>query len=89
MDDDEICSLVKRLARPDGSGGALIERAAIMAEGSDAALILAWIAANGGKPEPAAPASSRQGLHATQRGERGGIGTAPPRRYVVPRSSLP
>jgi hypothetical protein len=89
MDDDAICSLVKRLSRPDGAGGAVIERAAIMAEGSDAALILAWIAANGGKPEPAAPASSRQGLHATRLGGGGGEAAGPPRRYVVPRSSLP
>jgi hypothetical protein len=84
MDDDAICILVKRLSRPDGSGGALIERAAIMAEGSDSAAILAWIAANGGKPEATGPVSSRQGLHSRPLGDTGGTGASGPRRYVLP-----
>ena len=37
MDDAAISMLVKRLSRPDGLGGAVIERAAIMAEGPDSA----------------------------------------------------
>jgi hypothetical protein len=35
MDDDPILALVKRLARPHASGGTVIERAAILADGAD------------------------------------------------------
>ena len=44
MDDDPILALVKRLARPHASGGAVIERAAILADGADFASVMAWIA---------------------------------------------
>jgi hypothetical protein len=43
MDEDAILALVKRLARPRASGGAVIERAAILAEGADFASVIAWI----------------------------------------------
>jgi hypothetical protein len=43
MNDDARFALVKRLARPDSSGGAVIERAAILAEGADFASVMAWI----------------------------------------------
>jgi hypothetical protein len=36
VDDDAIRTLVTRLSRPHASGGAVIERAAILAEGADA-----------------------------------------------------
>jgi hypothetical protein len=36
VDDDEIRAVVTRLARPHPAGGEVIERAAILAEGSDA-----------------------------------------------------
>ena len=42
---------VIRLSRPDGEGGAVIERAAILAEGSPAAAIEAWVISHGGEPE--------------------------------------
>jgi hypothetical protein len=41
MDDDVILTLLRRLARPHASGGAVIERAAILAEGSDYASVIA------------------------------------------------
>ena len=44
MDDEPILALVKRLARPHASGGAVIERAAILADGADFASVMAWIA---------------------------------------------
>jgi hypothetical protein len=35
MEDDVVLALVKRLARPHASGGAVIERAVILGEGAD------------------------------------------------------
>ena len=61
-DDDAICALLTRLARPDASGGDIIERAAILAAGSDFAAIVAWVIAHGGKPETVAAAVPRGGL---------------------------
>ena len=60
MDYYGIRALLTRLARPDASGGDVIERAAILAAGSDFTEIMAWVMAHGGKAEaPAAPASKR------------------------------
>ena len=87
VDDDAIGILVKRLSRPDGRGGAVIERAAIMAEGGDSAAILEWIAAHDGQPEAPVAATSMQGLH-SPRGSSG-AGSLPPRRFVLPRGALP
>src|ERR1017187_10758486 len=51
MDDEEIRALVTRLARPHRSGGEVIERAAIFADGADFAEVMAWITARGGTAE--------------------------------------
>ena len=51
MDDEAIRSVVTRLARSHSSGGEVIERAAILAEGGDFPAVMAWITAHGGKPE--------------------------------------
>jgi len=63
MDDDAIRTLVTRLSRVDSSGGGTIERAAILAEGSDLGAVVAWITAHGGTPEVLAPTASGRGLH--------------------------
>ncbi|CAA9505314.1 MAG: hypothetical protein AVDCRST_MAG67-2374 [uncultured Solirubrobacteraceae bacterium] len=64
MEEDEIRVLVKRLARPHPSGGTVIERAAIMAEGTGSTEVLSWILARGAVPEAAVEReSTRQGLH--------------------------
>jgi hypothetical protein len=89
MDDDSIGILVKRLSRPDGSGGAVIERAAIMAEGSDAAAILEWILAHDGHPEAPVASASERGLHSARLSDSGGVGASAPRRYLLPRGALP
>lgn len=84
VEPDAIRALVARLSRPHGSGSAVIERAAILAAGSDATAILAWIIANGGRAEEQPDeADSSGGVH------RGGRSTASaarrhPRRYVLP-----
>jgi hypothetical protein len=82
MDDDAIRLLVTRLSRPHRAGGEVIERAAILAAGTDSAAVLDWIEAHGGQPEPVAPVVSRRGLHGA-RSTDGGT-----RRYVLPPGAL-
>jgi hypothetical protein len=53
--DDGIRAIVTRLSRPHASGGDVIERAAIIAEGADANAIVDWIMAHAGQPEAAVP----------------------------------
>jgi hypothetical protein len=62
-DDDAIRALVRRLSRPHRSGGRVVERAALMAEGADFSAVLAWIEAHGGEAE-APRARPARGLHA-------------------------
>jgi hypothetical protein len=85
--EDAIREVVTRLARPHRSGGAVIERAAILAEAGDSAAIFEWIAAHAGEPEAAAPAKPTKGLYGS--GFGGGV-TAPrgPARYVFPAGTL-
>ena len=87
MDDEEIRALVTRLARPHKSGGKVIERAAIFADGSDFAEVMAWITARGAKPE-AVVSTARSGLH--NRDDEAGKAAADqtPRRFVLPPDAL-
>jgi hypothetical protein len=83
-DDDAIRALVARLSRRHSSGGEVIERAAILAEGANSAAILRWIAANAWEPEdpePAAGGPSGLGLHGMRREAERAPARAP-RRYV-------
>jgi hypothetical protein len=85
MDDDAIRALVTRLARPHTSGGNVVERAAILAEGADSAKVLTWISAHAGEAEAAAPAAARGGLHGARVNERrAGSAGGEPQRYVLP-----
>lgn len=86
--EDEIRAVVARLARRHPSGGVVIERAAILAEGADCAAVVAWITAHDGQPEAALAPTRSGGLH-------GGRGTGsisgaerPPARYVLPGTAL-
>jgi hypothetical protein len=86
-DDSELRDVVKRLSRPHRSGGAVIERAAILAAGANSAAILRWIEAHAGEAEELAPRNARPGLH----GDRMSGGDADPRkplRYVLPPGAL-
>jgi hypothetical protein len=85
MDDDDIRTLVTRLSRPHPSGGKVIERAAILAEGSDSSAILSWIVAHG-EAEDLVPVAAGGGLHSA-RGHDGGAPKAP-LRYVLPPGAL-
>jgi hypothetical protein len=85
--EDAIRAVVKRLSRPHRSGGVVIERAAILAEGSESAAIFEWITAHAGEPEAVAAAAPARGLHG--RGF-GGAQTTPrgAARYVLPAGTL-
>lgn len=83
MDDDTIRTLVTRLCRSHPSGGEVIERAAILAEGADCDAVVAWITAHAGRPEASVSASAGRGLHAP-RLEAGRT----PVRYVLPADAL-
>jgi hypothetical protein len=87
VDDDEIRALVTSLSRPHPSGGDVIERAAILATGSDSPAVVAWIVAHHGKPEAAAePASA--GLYGSHLAQGTRSGPRQPLRYVLPPGAL-
>jgi hypothetical protein len=87
LTDDAIRAVVVRLARPHRSGGFVIERAAIVAEGERSAAILDWIISHSGEPEVARSAAPTRGLYGTG---FGGGETAPrgPARYMLPAGAL-
>jgi hypothetical protein len=87
VDDDAIRTLVTRLSRPHRSGGEVIERAAIMASGSDSAAVLAWIADHDGEPEELAPVAAGRGLHSARLHDSSAAERTP-RRYVLPPGAL-
>jgi hypothetical protein len=74
---------VKRLARPHRSGGWVVERASLLAGGTDFGAAVAWIEAHGGVAElPAAP-RIQGGLHSPR-----GVETVAPLRFVLPAEAL-
>ena len=86
IDDDDIRTLVVRLARPHRSGGDVVERAALMAAGPDGAAIIAWILARGGAPEAQAARSAVGGLHGGREEARRSAPQAS--RYLLPAGAL-
>jgi hypothetical protein len=86
--DGAVRAAVIRLCRPDGYGGAVIERAAIVAEGSRAAEIEAWILMHGGEPEAPVIAAARPGLYALRPDTEPLARSRPPHRYVLPAEAL-
>jgi hypothetical protein len=83
--DEAMRALVQRLGRPHKSGGRVVERASLLAEGADFAAVIAWIEANGGEAEEIAPAKASRGLHSarvTPTADR------QPLRFVVPADAL-
>lgn len=59
LDDAALREVVTRLARSHRSGGRVVERAALMASGTDFSALLRWIEAHDGVPEEAAASSTR------------------------------
>jgi hypothetical protein len=88
MDDDAVRSLLTRLGRAHPSGGTVIERAAILAEGANFEAVVAWIVAHGGEPEVAVPQAARSGLHGSRRRDSGEAESHTPSRYVLPPDAL-
>jgi hypothetical protein len=88
VDDDAIRSLVTRLARAHPSGGTVVERAAIVAEGAEAEAVITWIAAHGGKPEAAVESSPRRGLHGSRLHDSGEPMPRTASRFVLPAGAL-
>jgi hypothetical protein len=85
-DDSAIRAVVERLARRHPSGGVVIERAAILAEGADCAAVVAWITARGGVAEAAVTSAKGGGLHGPRLSDR--ASHSPPARYVLPAGAL-
>ena len=85
--DDATRALVTRLARRHPSGGHVIERAAILAEGPNCAAVVAWIIAHRGEPEAALPATQR-GLHGARLDSSLATKPRAPVRYILPADAL-
>jgi hypothetical protein len=88
VDDDAIKVLVKRLARKHPSGGTVIERAAVIAEGTGSADVMAWIMAHGGTPEAVVKTAAPRGIHGWRQEADGKAATQAPSRFVLPAGAL-
>jgi hypothetical protein len=88
MDDDAILALVTRLARPHASGGQVIERAAILAEGADFPAVMEWIIGHDGEPEAAVASAPTRGLHGSRLSGGGAAAPRPANRFVLPAGTL-
>jgi hypothetical protein len=84
----EIHALVKRLARPHSSGGDVVERAALLASGSDFGAVLAWIAEHHGVAEAMVSEPPRRGLHGPLVSVTSGARPPTPLRFVLPAGTL-
>ena len=88
VDDDAILTLVTRLARPHASGGQVIERAAILAEGADFPAVMEWIIGHAGQPEAAVASATTRGLHGSRLSDGGEAAPRPAIRFVLPAGAL-
>lgn len=86
--DAEIQALVKRLARPHSSGGDVVERAALLAAGSDFPAVMAWIGDHAGVAETMVAEPPRRGLHGPLVGLSGTAEQRTPLRFVLPAGTL-
>ncbi len=82
---DDTGEIVRRLARPHPSGGMVIERSVILAEGSGSAAILAWIHDHDGVGDSTVASTRGGGLHGSRgSGVPAARQDAPARRFVLP-----
>jgi hypothetical protein len=86
--DADIQALVKRLSRPHSSGGDVVERAALLASGSDFPAVMAWITDHAGVAEAMVSEPPRRGLHGPRLGLSGGVEQRTPLRFVLPAGTL-
>ena len=87
-DDQRIKLLVTRLARPHASGGLVIERAAILADGGDFSAVMDWITAHAGRADTTVAPPTSRGLHGGH--VHGTVASAPtkPLRFLLPASAV-
>jgi hypothetical protein len=88
LEQDEIRTLVARLARPDASGSLVVERAAILAEGTASAAITDWILTHGGVRAAPAPSPERHGLHGSRLPGGGDRVSERAPHYLLPADAL-
>jgi hypothetical protein len=81
---DAIGVLVRRLARPHPSGGTVIERPVILAEGARSTAIFAWIADHDGAPDSTLPHTRNKGLHSPSLADGVERQSTTARRYILP-----
>ena len=84
MEETAIEELVQRLARPHRSGGKVIERAAILAEGADYEAVMRWILARDGVAEAPAAKAAPRGIHAMRYHDTDGDAPPAPARFILP-----
>jgi hypothetical protein len=85
----DVRALLARLGRPHASGGTVVERAALLAEGADFDATMAWIVEHGGQPETAVVRAAPQGgLHGARRDSVARGAARAPQRYVLPPGAL-
>jgi hypothetical protein len=80
--------VLRRLAQPHSSGGEVVERAALLAEGGEFQGIMAWIADHDGVPEASIAAAAKQGLHGSRMSGGSAAEPSKPQRYVLPAGVL-
>jgi hypothetical protein len=88
VDDGAIRALLTRLSRAHPSGGTVVERAAILAEGADFDAVIAWVKAHGGEPEAAVAKASTSGLHGSRVHAAASAEPRVPSRFVLPAGAL-
>lgn len=88
VEETAIRELLTRLARPHPSGGKVIERAAILAEGADFPEVMEWILAHSGEADSAAAAPPSRGLHGSRTTEPLRTEQRRALRYVLPADAL-
>jgi hypothetical protein len=86
VNDLEINALVTRLSRPHSSGGVVIERAAILAAGTDFPAIMNWITEHAGTPDTTVSATRSRGLHGSRISDA--TTSRAPLRFVLPAGAL-
>ena len=88
MEESAIEEIVTRLARPHRSGGKVIERVAILAEGADFDAVMQWILDRDGVAEAAAAKPVPRGIHAMRYHDTDGDEPLPPARFILPPGAL-
>lgn len=86
MNDLEITTIIKNLSRPHPSGGVVIERAAILANGGDSPEIIDWIITHAGTPET--PTARGRGLHGSGMNGTNDRGSSQPTRFILPANTF-